>query len=179
MRLDATALLWRLRLEGVDVSARFAAVADEWERAIDDGEGGFYAFNDFHAAMAFAAVDRREALSRLRAAMARASNEANVNAEMTRQVGLDVCEAAIAYCEGRYAAAAGKLLTARDGANRFGGSHAQRDVLTLTLIDAAMRAGLPHLAHHYANERLVHKPDSAWGRRLAERIDGWQALRAA
>jgi len=179
MRVDATALLWRLRLEGVEVSARVAAVADEWERALDDGEGGFYAFNDFHAAMAFAAADRREALLRLRAALARAANDANVNAEMTRLVGVDVCEAAIAYCEGRYAAAAEKLLSVRDGANRFGGSHAQRDILTLTLIDAAMRAGLPELAHHYANERLVHKPESAWGRRLAERVDTWQTRRAA
>jgi hypothetical protein len=179
MRVDATALLWRLHLEGIDVSGRFAAVAAEWERALDAGEGGFYAFNDFHAAMAFAAAGRREALGRLRAALARAANEANVNAEMTRLVGLEVCEAAIAYCEGRFAAAAEKLVAVRDGANRFGGSHAQRDVLTLTLIDTAMRAGLPHLAHHYANERLVHKPESAWGRRLAERIDGWQARRAA
>ncbi len=41
------------RLEGVDVGARFAPIADAWERALDD-EGGFYAFNDFHAALAFA-----------------------------------------------------------------------------------------------------------------------------
>ena len=179
MRVDATALLWRLRLEGVDVSARFAAVASEWERALDDGEGGFYAFNDFHAAMALAAAGRSEALARLREALARAQAQPDANAEMTRSVGLDACEAAIAYCDGRFEAAAERLMGVRDGANRFGGSHAQRDVLTLTLIDAAMRAGLPQLAHHYANERLVHKPESAWGRRLAERIDGWQARRAA
>jgi len=42
-----------------------------------------------------------------------------------------------------------------------------------------MPACPPRLAHRPRNERLVHKPESAWGRRLAERIDGWQALRAA
>ena len=53
--------------------------------------------------------------------------------------------------------------------------------LSRTLLGRAapMRACPPRLAHHYANERLVHRPESAWGRRLAERIDGWQALRAA
>lgn len=178
VRVDATALLWRLRLEGVDVSARFGAVADGWERALED-ESGFYAFNDFHAAMAFAAAGRREALTRLRLALARATSRAGSNAEMTLAVGLGACEAAIDFCEERFAAAAEKLAGVRDVANRFGGSHAQRDLLTLTLIEAARRAGLPRLARHYAAERLVHKPASAWGRRLVERIDAPQARRAA
>src|SRR4029434_1176165 len=51
--LDATALLWRLRLERVDVGERFDLVADDWEARFDN-EPGFYAFNDAHAAMAFA-----------------------------------------------------------------------------------------------------------------------------
>jgi hypothetical protein len=88
---------------------------------------------------------------------------------MTRHVARAACEAAIDYCDGRFAAAAETLAGVRDGAARFGGSHAQRDLLTLTLIDAATRAGLRDLARHYANERLVHKPASEWGRRLASR----------
>ena len=63
VRVDATALLWRLKLEGLDVAERFAAVADGWQASLE-GEGGFYAFNDFHAALAFAAAGRREALAR-------------------------------------------------------------------------------------------------------------------
>ncbi len=89
---------------------------------------------------------------------------------MTRLVGIDACEAAIAYCERRYATRRRSSLAVRDIASRFGGSHAQRDLLTLTLIDAAARAGAARLARHYANERLVHKPHSAWGKRLAARI---------
>jgi hypothetical protein len=38
--------------------------------------------------------------------------------------------------------------------------------LTLTLIEAAIRAGDRTRAKHYAGERMVHKPASAWGRRL-------------
>src|SRR4030095_6719856 len=48
--LAATALLWRLRLEGVDVGDRYQRIADDWEARLE-GEAGFYAFNDFHAAM--------------------------------------------------------------------------------------------------------------------------------
>ncbi|HJS37362.1 MAG TPA: tetratricopeptide repeat protein [Burkholderiales bacterium] len=177
-RIDATALLWRLMLEGVDVGSRFVPVAGAWE-AILETEGGFYAFNDFHAAMALAAAGRREALGRLRAMTGRALIEQRANAAMMRAVGMQACEAAIDWCEGRFDAAARHLVAVRDAANAFGGSHAQRDLLTLTLIDAATRAGQNTLARHYANERLVHKPDSAWGRRLVERIDARRAKRAA
>ena len=167
-RIDATALLWRLKLEGADVASRFAPVADAWEGSLED-EGGFYAFNDFHATLALAATGRRDSLERIRKALARAEKDGGANADMTRLVARGACEAAIDYCEGRYADAAERLVAVRDGASRFGGSHAQRDLLTLTLVDAAIRAGVPKMARHYIEERLVHKPASEWGRRLAAR----------
>ena len=169
VRIDASALLWRLMLEGVDVRSRFVPIAEAWERVLED-ERGFYAFNDFHATLALAAAGRGDSLARIREALERAEREPGANAEMTRLVARPACEAAVDYCEGRYAAAAEKLASVRDGASRSGGSHAQRDLLTLTLIDAATRAGLHDLARHYANERLVHKPNSAWGQRLVARI---------
>ncbi|HET9025497.1 MAG TPA: tetratricopeptide repeat protein, partial [Burkholderiaceae bacterium] len=58
----------------------------------------------------------------------------------------------------------------RDRANRFGGSHAQRDLLSLTLIEAARRAGAPALARHILAERQTLKP-TAWSERLARRLD--------
>ncbi len=53
--IDASALLWRLHLEGVDVGDRFAKLAACWERASEDA---FYAFNDLHAIMAFLGAGR-------------------------------------------------------------------------------------------------------------------------
>ena len=170
-RLDATSMLWRLRLEGIDVGNRFEAVARAWSESLE-GEGGFYAFNDFHAAMAFAATGREEAIRRLRSALEKAAWEESPNGEMTRAVGLDACEGVIAFGDGHYARAVDKIMAVRDIASRFGGSHAQRDVLTLTLIEAARRSGQSALASHIASERLVHKPGSSWGRRIAERIAG-------
>ena len=117
--------------------------------------------------MAFAADGRRESLAHLQQGLIQASLGNNSNGDMTRRIGLDACEAAIAYTEQRFDDAVEKLLAVRDGAAAFGGSHAQRDLLTLTLIDSAARAGRTRLSRHYANERLVHKPASVWGRRLA------------
>jgi len=176
-RLDGTAMLWRLRLDGVDVGPRFAPIADAWEVALSD-EAGFYAFNDFHAALALAADGRREALARLRARLLDTARLATDNGEMTRAVGLEACEAAIDYAEERWSSCARRLESVRDVASRFGGSHAQRDLLTLTLVDAARRAGEPRLAAHYLAERLVHKPSSAWGPRLQARL-GLDERRAA
>ena len=67
--------------------------------------------------------------------------------------------------------AADLIASVRDIAHRFGGSHAQRDILSLTLIDAARRAGRASLARHVLAERLVAKPGGAWGRRILARID--------
>ncbi len=173
-RLDATSLLWRLRLEGVDVGARFEAVADAWQADLG-AEGGFYAFNDFHAAMAFAATGRTESVRQLRSVLEDAAGDKHANGEMTRVVGLDTSEAAIDFCAGNFARAAARLAAVRDGAWRFGGSHAQRDVLSLTLIESARRSGNASLAAHYVQERMVHKPASQWGARLMRRIGAAEA----
>ena len=67
----------------------------------------------------------------------------------------------------------------RDHAHRFGGSHAQRDLVTLTLIEAALRSGDAIRARHYTAERLVHKPKSQWGKRLWSRAAQATPLGAA
>ena len=177
-RLDATSLLWRLRLEGAEVGTRLEAVADAWQGDLE-AEGGFYAFNDFHAALAFAATGREAAIVALRRKLEEAAGDRRSNGEMTRVVGRDVSEAAIDFCNGQYARAAARLASVRDGAWRFGGSHAQRDVLTLTLIEAARRDGNLRLARHFAHERLVHKPASQWGQRIARRLDPSSAAQVA
>jgi tetratricopeptide (TPR) repeat protein len=168
--IDATAMLWRLRLEGVDVGSRFEAVADDWQKRLD-GEAGFYAFNDAHAAMAFIATERDHLLGTLMLRMHEVAAQATVNGGMTRDVGLPLVEGLAAFGRGRYADAIAAIEPMRDHANRFGGSHAQRDLITLTLIEAAIRSGDRARANHYIAERLVHKPGSAWGPRLSSRAE--------
>jgi tetratricopeptide (TPR) repeat protein len=170
--LDATALLWRLHLEGVDLGRRPDAVADNWAGRLDR-ERGFYAFNDLHALMAFIMAGRdKEATRLLEDLEVTAGSGSGSNARMTREVGLPLGRALQAFGRGRYAEAIGHLEPVRDVAHRFGGSHAQRDVLSLTLIEAALRGGQPALARHYIAERLVHKRTGGWGWRLLARARG-------
>jgi hypothetical protein len=168
--VDATAMLWRLRLDGADIGRRFEDVADEWEAKLD-GEGGFYAFNDFHAMLSFAATGREGAAARLTGRMLQSAEGRDANAAMERDVGLPLARGIAAYAHGRFGEAVDLIAPVRDIANRFGGSHAQRDILSLTLIDAARRAGRTSLAKHVLAERLVAKPEAQWGRRLMARID--------
>lgn len=167
--LDATALLWRLSLEGIDLGGRADVVADNWAKRLDV-ERGFYAFNDLHAMMAFTLAGRAPEAARLLENLEwTVEHGRGTNVVMTREVGLPLCRAMQAFGHGQYAAAIERLEATRDGAHRFGGSHAQRDVLTLTLIEAALRSGQPGLARHYIAERTVHKPASRWGWRLLGR----------
>ena len=165
--LDATALLWRLRLEGVDVGDRFERVADVWAAKLE-AEAGFYAFNDVHAMMSFAATGRTDEVARLRRAMRNAAKGKESNAAMTREVGLPLADGLASFANKRYMEAIDAIEPVRDTANLFGGSHAQRDLLTLTLIDASIRAGDGRRAQHYIAERLMHKP-TAWSERLLMR----------
>lgn len=176
--IDATALLWRLRLEGVEVGDRFERVADDWQAQLD-GEAGFYAFNDVHAAMAFAMTDRDALLRELFARMDKAASRGDGNAAVMRDIGLPLATGLAAFARGRYADAIAKIEPVRDEAHRFGGSHAQRDLLTLTLIEAAIRNGDATRARHYIAERVVHKPGGQWGRRLWARAGTTPRLSAA
>jgi hypothetical protein len=88
---------------------------------------------------------------------------------MTREVGLPLCRGLKAFGAGRFADAVEHLLPLRPIAHRFGGSHAQRDVIGLTLIEAAIRDGQAKLARALAAERTALKPSSPFNWQLAAR----------
>ncbi|WP_354686278.1 tetratricopeptide repeat protein [Cupriavidus necator] len=166
--VDATALLWRLHLRGVDVGKRWQPIADDW---LARGAAGYYAFNDVHAVMASLGAGRREATRALRAALQRAELGDGTNAMMSHDVGLPVADALIAFEEGDYDTAVELLMPVRLVAQRFGGSHAQRDVIGLTLIEATLRAGRATLANALTAERAALKPMSPSLYRLVRRAD--------
>jgi tetratricopeptide (TPR) repeat protein len=167
--LDASAMLWRLQLVGHDVAARWNVLADKWESRIDDA---YYAFNDVNAMMALVGAGREASQKRLIAAAKRAAEGRGVNAMMSRDVGVPACEGFAAFGRGDYQAAIEHLLPVRGRANRFGGSHAQRDMFSWTLTEAAIRAGDRALAEAMVAERLSWKPASpvnrAWAARAAK-----------
>lgn len=162
--IDASALLWRLKLEGVDVGDRFTQLAACWERAAEDA---FYAFNDLHAVMAFLGAGRADLVTRTLNAMRAAAAGSGDNGYMTRKVGMPLAEAITAFDVGRYDECVEKIVATRGVAQHFGGSHAQRDILSLTALHAALRGGFAATAEAFAAERVAHKPQSPWAGRLA------------
>ncbi len=68
--------------------------------------------------------------------------------------------ALVAFADGDFAGCADLLRAIRGIAHRFGGSHAQRDVIDLTLIEAAIRAGNGALARGLAAERAAMRHES-------------------
>lgn len=165
IQLDCTAMLWRLFVLGYEYGDRMERQAELWESKIDV-EAGNYAFSDTHAMMAFAATGREDAAAALLKKMAEIANGEGMSAMMAREVGLNAAGAMLAFAQQDYARVIELLMPVRDISNRFGGSHAQRDVLTLTLIEAAIRGNCQSLARHLLAERTVAKPASALGWRL-------------
>jgi hypothetical protein len=164
--IDASAMLWRMHLRGVDVGDRWQAVADAW--APHAGAGN-YAFNDAHAAMAFVGAGRKDALAKVIDAQKAAMQRDGDNAMFTRKVGHPIVLAIKAFGDRNYADALWRLREVRNVAHRFGGSHAQRDVLDLTLIEAALRSGQQSVATALAAERLATRPKSPLSRLFVRR----------
>lgn len=164
--VDASSFLWRLRLRGVDIGARWHGLADDWDAMRDDG---FYAFSDAHAIMAYLGAGRADAVTRTLEAMSTCAAGQGTNAMMTRDIGLPLARALIAFDRGDYARTIDALMPIRTIANRFGGSNAQRDVVHLTLTEAALRAGRGPLARALTAERVELRPDNGFGVHLAAR----------
>ena len=161
--LDASALLWRLMLDGVDTGGRFETLADAW--AARSAAEPWYAFNDLHAVLALVGAgriaDAAAVVERLQAYVD--ANSATSNAMMTATVGLPACRAIVAYGTGQYAQAVRELAPIRRISSRFGGSHAQRDVLQRTLLDAAIADGQHDVARVLVSERLTTRDTSVYG----------------
>ena len=148
--IDASALLWRLHLRGVDVGNRWHTVADNWAPVATARN---YAFNDMHAMMAFVGAGRDKAAAAVLEAQRAAMEAAGDNAAFTREMGYPATQAIKAFGDGNHAETVRLLRPVRSYAHRFGGSHAQRDVLDLTLIEAARRAGQNNLVAALLAER--------------------------
>lgn len=169
--LDASALLWRLHLADAGTGGRWAALADAWAGRRD---GAYYVFNDVHAVMAYAGAGRipeAERLLRDREEWLRSRTGPEVsNAAMTAGIGLPVIRALLAYARGRYGEAVDLLLPLRYRLHAFGGSHAQRDAVQRTLLEAALRADRADVARTLLSELTGLRPVSPYNWRAQARL---------
>ena len=179
-RVDAAAMLWRLHLLDEDVQAAARALAEGWP--LDDAHAGYYAFNDVHAVAALlmaGEVGRAESWLARCAQRAMAADDARrVNHAMAREVGLPLMRGLLALTRGDADGAADLIHPVRGLAQRFGGSHAQRDLIDQTLLAAAARGSRRALGRALLNERLLAKAATPLTRHWAERVGGREAARA-
>lgn len=164
--VDASAMLWRLHLRGIDVGDRWQPLADNWGPIATAGK---YAFNDMHAVMAFVGAGRLDLVNDVLEAQQEAMGRDDDNASFTREVGHPLTLAIKAFGEGDYTRVVELTRPVREIAHRFGGSHAQRDLLDLTLIEAALRSGQRMLARALAAERSALRPESPLTKRFNTR----------
>ncbi|MBF8192752.1 tetratricopeptide repeat protein [Nonomuraea sp. K274] len=160
--VDAAALLWRLHLEGSDQHERWRALADAWPRRVAEP---FYAFNDMHAVMSYVGAGRIADAERLitsRESYVLEPRPGVTNRDMTLRVGLPVCRAIVAFGRGDYASVVDLLYPIRHRINEFGGSHAQRDAVQKTLLEAALRGGRRDVARALVSERINVRPCSPY-----------------
>jgi len=132
--IDAAALLWRIHLCGGDVGARWRELASAWGAHIGDG---FCSFNDLHAMVSFVGAGDWDRARRLEGELAHRCAQRTRYGDTTRQVGLTACRGLVAFGRGDHPRAIGLLTSLPAQAHRIGGSHAQRDLLNLTLSRAA------------------------------------------
>src|SRR5438067_1293424 len=157
---NASALLWRLdtlsgETGGCDIGDRWRELADLWEGHAD---GRCLVFGDIHAAMSELRAGREAPVERRLAAMRETAASDAEAAGLYGNVRIPVGEGFTAFHRGEYGAAVERLLPAMYDLWQIGGSYAQRDVVTWTLTEAALRVGKRDIALALAHERLGQRP---------------------
>jgi tetratricopeptide (TPR) repeat protein len=142
-------MLARLELAGVAVGARWEAAA----KVVREQAGGsVLAFVDAHYALALGevpALENRGTTARIHAAVGRA-----------------LCDAAVAWRAKDPARVVERLAPVRGELRRVGGSHAQRDLFLLLLLDSAIKTGNRGLAETLRVERAALRPQGKLPRQL-------------
>jgi hypothetical protein len=152
---NATSLLSRLDLDGVDVGGRWEELADLSENRTEDG---CLIFADLHYMLALVGGDRDQAVKALLSRMHKDAQNSKSSIEKAMAVpGLAAATGLEAFGEADYKSAFINLVSARANMQSAGGSHAQRDVFERLTIDAGIRGGFLSEAETILNERKAKR----------------------
>jgi hypothetical protein len=137
-RLDGAALLWRLHLLNADVGARWLDVAQGWD--LSPASAGLSAFNDAHAVMVLLGQQRFSEAAQLVAEVQRRTLAGDVTEPAdVSEVALPLLNGLLAFGSEDFAEMLRLVWPVRHQLHRLGGSHAQRDAVSQTLLVAALR----------------------------------------
>ena len=169
---DAASLLWRLWLHGADIGGRPRALADAFEASLSDSA---HCFNDWHAVMALGLAGRLGTAYGLLAELTYPGQRHQQShagpGRGRRDLGRPGLRPAVIRVRR-------ESCSARPGGTPhvFGGSHAQRDAIDLTLLAAAAASGDDDLVRALMAERVARKPTAERAARLV--IEASQARAA-
>ncbi|QBF31898.1 tetratricopeptide repeat protein [Thalassococcus sp. S3] len=163
---NATSLLSRLELDGVDVGTRWEELA---QISAERTEDGCLIFADLHYLLALIGGQREDAIARLLGRMQCDAAASGTESQIRMgDPGLASARGLQAFGEADFHTAFDHLAQARRTLQNAGGSHAQRDVFERLTIDAGIRAGRLDQAEAILDDRQA---------RRAGREDGYTSAR--
>lgn len=156
---NTASILWRLESSGVDVGDRWKKLTDA---AIARVASRNVPFTDAHLAMILGRSGEKGHMNTLLESVRGDTKSARNAREMSvAESDIAVCEAIDAYCNGDYDAAVELMLPGRWNAYRpLGASDAQRDVLSIMLGQAGLKAGKHAMATSVFAQRIKEKPSN-------------------
>lgn len=156
---NASSLLWRLEMFGVNVGDRWHKVAEFSKRRLQDED---LIFVSLHYLMALVAdgddVAARQLIDHIRAWSTLDTTQAHICAA----VGVSLAEGLYHARRGEFREAVAKIEKVRYDLDQIGGSRAQRDLFHMVLLNSAREAGETLKARALFAERLGNKPHSSW-----------------
>lgn len=164
---NATSLLSRLELDGVDVGDRWEELAD---LAANRTEDGCLIFADLHYLLALVGDNREQEIQTLMGRLHRDARDSKT--DLTRAMatpGIAAAAGLEAFGEANYETAFINLSRARRSMQSAGGSHAQRDVFERLTIDSGIRAGYLDEAEDILIARAVRRGGNEDGYMAARR----------
>lgn len=158
-QINAISLLCRLERIGIDIGARWEDVAAHVERNSHDQVSVFLDLQFLYALARARPDEARKMQARMED---RAATIAGEERAPWQDVALPAAMGVIALADGDFAAAAHHLGLARPFLQSIGGSHAQRELLTLFYIDALRGAGQWERVQQILSQRHRARPRTSW-----------------
>lgn len=165
--VNDAAVLLRLELHGQDVGDRWHALAEKCKSHRTDQA---LAFIDVHHAISLSSANLEDAKSLLEAMESYSRSSGDDNARTTAEIGLPLARALVAHRAKDHDAVVETLLPIRYKLHLLGGSHAQRDLFSMTLINSAMASGRTNVAKMLISERMARSPKNPWTLDCARKI---------
>ncbi len=163
---NATSLLSRLELEGVNVGSRWEELADLSAARTEDG---CLIFADLHYLLALTGDNREDATAKMLQRIHRDTKQPDDMSRRMADPGLAAAQGLEAFGDGQYGVAFDHLLTVRGSMHLAGGSHAQRDVFERITIDSGLRAGRLDAVERILDDRRAKRAGGEDNYALARR----------